>query len=338
MVRFKIRKKIKTRLTPDLIGRIARERREVRTLARFIFFELLDRKKRKSLQAVLLEHESRIMNRITSMCEQILQFLRNRPTYKKVINFDLQMALECPPSVYNPRMRTTRLVNYTRKFQMYELYVIISRVQDEHFKSAVAMIEHVCNRKEREWWSNSPWCAIFATLRIAWYFDPSEIKVLCNSDEDLAELQKQWQRDVDFNARALEIWPAFSATNSIKVLEQVYGLVHSIICKDSRFDNQAFCMKSKEFPLKEDSGLQELAQFQPFYESVGIGMLICKSKIDKIMHAIVFQTKGTKDSVFFEDTNGSNLEETFWEDTNEFSVLQVILVSKPPHEVPFPRA
>ena len=221
---------------------------------------------------------------------------------------------------------------------MYELYVIISRVQDEHFKSAVSMIEHVCNWKEREWWSNSGWCAIFSTLRIAWYFDPSEIKVLCKSDEDLAELQKQWKRDVDFNAHALKIWPALSATNSIKVLEQVYGLVHSIICKDSRFDNQAFCMKSKEFPLKEDSGLQELAQFQPFYESVGIGMLICKSKIDKIMHAIVFQTKGTKDSVFFEDTNGSNLEETFWEDTNEFSVLQVILVSKPPHEVPFPRA
>jgi hypothetical protein len=51
----------------------------------------------------------------------------------------------------------------------------------------------------------------------------------------------------------------------------------------------------------------------------------------------MFQTNGTKDGVFFEDTGGSNQEKDFWRKMEQYSVLGVFLVSKPLYEPILPR-
>ena len=330
MVRFK--RPPKRRLSDAEIQQIARQLREQYCLKIFILYEIRQQQRTRLMKRVVDTHEQRIIRRIDIVCKEIFRFVRTKPEEGGKIGVKLSIKFQ------------HNCIEYNRWFPRHEFYNIIGRVQDEYYKSTNALVQHIFSRAQTEWWDSAGWCGIFAILRIAWYFDPGEIKVLYKSKEDLESLKILWQQDIVFNAHDLKIWPGIATNMFSKVLNGVYGLECQQICLNSNFANLQceICLNGKVrndkcCPLKKESGFKQLTDYPQFYGTVGVGWISCESTEDGIKHAVFFKTKGTQGDIFFEDTGGSNQEHDFWEHIKEYSVLGVFLVSMPLNEKRLPR-
>ena len=264
---------------------------------------------------------------IRIFCNKVLKFVRTPPEKGVKIDFTLSMQLQ------------QKCIEYNMCFEQYEFYDIIGRVQDRYHKSTNALVQHIFSQAQTEWWNSAGWCGIFAILKIAWYFDPGDTKVLYKSPADLESLKILWQQDIVFDEHELQIWPAITQRMFKDVIVNVYGLGFKQICIKSNFANIKceICRQHKVrnpecCPLKENSSFKQLTDYRQFYETVGVGLIWCESKVDGIRHAVMFRTNGTKRGIYFEDTGGSNQEPDFLEDVEEFSVLGVFCVSMPPNE------
>jgi hypothetical protein len=172
---------------------------------------------------------------------------------------------------------------------------------------------------EQEWWNTTAWCAIFAILKVASHFD-STVKVMMTSDSDLLLLRKSWQKKVPISQNPqmclLHMWPSINELLMRQVFRDVYNLQCEEILLDISFRSYSF---------------DNLKDYGTLYMTTGVGVVLCQDAVDRDRHVVMFETNGTRDAVFFEDTK-TNSREPNWHDwTKDFVVYRVYIVLRQTH-------
>jgi hypothetical protein len=164
---------------------------------------------------------------------------------------------------------------------------------------------------------NTAWCAVYAIQKVADEFI-NDVKVEMQSAEDLAQLLKEWQKDIEFTPRQLQIWPGMSRNLVTTVLNLVYRLDCTEICQEFILNYTtvkqirtlaSICPGKAKETLSKLSGkhdLQQLASLPEFYQTTGVGIVLCQNH--ESGHVFVFETNKTESEVWFGDPTGNSRE------------------------------
>lgn len=145
------------------------------------------------------------------------------------------------------------------------------------------------------WFSETPWCAVFALLVTVHHNCPELRLPEITSDDDLKVLREFWEQHVTFPTVFRQNWPGLDSDTILLVLDQVYGLTCRTICEDFiKLDGiPEGISKETLSKFKDKQSLSMLACYQEFWKTNAVGIIITEDCNTAEYHAIAFTTRGT---------------------------------------------